>query len=254
VKNRLWLRTVFLLVLATPLGAVGAQEQDETEAEQYVAAIRSVADVKRRSLSHLNPECGTGSCMDNNAGEVCKLVAALDVRTGGAIATPKQPISGADLTISGGDLQLMKRIWQKCKPTSDGFWRGGALLRVTYQGDEKEVADVSSALRATALQGKNGGTSRAATGHAENRELTACLLREAELGAYSSLDGGRSALSLLKTCQLPVLKWLDSCAAGGETADQCAQKTLILGQAALKMLGKVCTTPAPVARCETVKA
>ena len=227
------LRTVVLLLFLSP-----SVEAISGEAEKYVEGIRSVRDVKRLLISHLNPGCGTGSCVDSNNAEVCKLVAALDIRAGGVITTQGLPAQGSDLAVSGSDLLVLKRIWRQCKPTNDGFWRQGVLLRVSFQGDEKEVAEVSSALRATVNQSRKVAPLDTDPEPDDDKELSRCLLHEAERGDYRSGDGGRSALSILKACQPHVAKWVDSCTAGGEARDPCTKKTLLLAQLTLKLAGK----------------
>lgn len=224
-------------ILAPSIGHLGAAEP-QSEAQGYVASIRSVGDVKSRLYDHLNPECGSGVCVENNAGEVCNLVGALDVRVGGAIASPGQPAQQPEFSISGSDLQLMRRIWRQCKPTSWGYWNRSFLLRVTYSGNQKEVKEVSAALRASRDQGRGSATPRATTDPKNDRALAGCLLKEAERGAYSSLDGGRSTVAMLDVCQTEVSRWIDTCIAGGDTVDSCVTKMAILGQATLKLVGK----------------
>lgn len=229
------LRTVAVLVTATT--SLWATET-QSEVERYVASIRSVGDAKSRLLAHLNPECGTGSCADNNAGEVCNLVAALDIRAGGVITAPGQPVQPSNIAITGTDLQLMRRIWRQCRPTSHGYWNRAELLRVTYQGDDKEVAELSSALRAAVKLSRTDAGSNQTMSPNEDKALSNCLTDQAQRGTYSSLDGGRSAVSMLKVCHTPVQGWLNSCIARGESQDSCTQKVLILGQVALKLVGK----------------
>lgn len=221
---------LFVSVMSLP-GAVGASE----EVERYVAAVQSVPGVKQLLGAHLNAECGTGSCVDNNAAEVCNLVGALDVRVGGAIINPSQPAQPSTISIEANDLQLMRRIWKQCKPTNDGYWRHGVMLRVTYQGDAKEVASVLAALRGSG--GRNDAT-RAVAEEDNFGALSSCLLERADRGAYSSFDGGRSAVEMLKLCQSHVSRWVDSCVASGQPRSGCLNKALIAGQAALKMAGK----------------
>lgn len=140
-------------LLVSCMGSLGAAEP-QGEIEGYIASIRSVGDVKKRLYGHLNPECGTGVCMENNAAEVCNLVGALDVRVGGVIASPGQPAQSPELPINGSDLQLMRRVWKQCKPSSWGYWDRTFLLRAIYQGSEKEVGEISLALRAVSDLGR----------------------------------------------------------------------------------------------------
>lgn len=97
---------------------------------------------------------------------------------------------------------------------------------------------MSSALGVKLNQGRGGGTTGEVTDPNNNRALSNCLQEQAKRGSYSSLDGGRSAVAILKVCPSHVSKWVDSCIAGGEPEDSCLQKMLILGQATLKLVGK----------------
>ncbi|WP_157084982.1 hypothetical protein [Hydrogenophaga palleronii] len=150
MKLQLLVTPAICLVFMSPLWATEA----ESGVEVYVASIHSVGDVKSRLYGHLNAECGTGACVENNAAEVCNLVGALDIRVGGVIASPGQAPQSPAVSITAGDLQLMRRIWKQCKPSSWGYWNRPALLHVTYQGDEKEVAGVSSLLQTASIQGR----------------------------------------------------------------------------------------------------
>lgn len=234
MKLQCLLTAAVLQTFMCPLEA--AEERSEVEA--YVASIHSVGEVKSRLYEHLNPECGTGVCMENNAAEVCNLVGALDIRVGGVIASPGQPAQSPSLGINGSDLQLMRRIWNQCKPTSWGHWNRNSLLRVTYQGDAKEVTQLSSMLRGPAKQGSGGVIAGRTTRLAEDVALSSCMMEHAKRGAYSSFDGGQSALSLAKVCYPAVRGWIEACVTRGEPEDSCNGKVLILSQAALKMVGK----------------
>ncbi len=145
------LRVVAILVAS--VGPLGAAEP-QGEVEDYIASIQSIGDAKSRLYHRLSAQCSSGVCVDNNASEVCNVVAALDVRVGGVIASPGQPAPSSALSITASDLQLMRRIWRHCKPSSWGYWNRSFLLRVTYQGGEKEVAEVSSLLLATSIRGR----------------------------------------------------------------------------------------------------
>lgn len=228
------LAALALQAFISPLGATEAK----SEVEAYVALIRSVGDVKSRLYGHLNPECGSGVCVENNAAEVCNLVGALDVRVGGVIGSPGQPARAPELSIAGGDLQLMRRIWKQCKPTSWGYWNRAELLRVTFQGDEKEVAQLSSLLRGTTRNGPGATSTSRPAKEDVDEVLGRCLVKHAQRGDYSSFDGGQSALSLVKVCNPSAQGWIRACVARGEPNDSCAEKVLLGGQAVLKMVGK----------------
>jgi len=111
-------------------------------------------------------------------------------------------------------------------------------LRVTYSGNQKEVKEVSAALRASGDKGRGSATPRATTDPKNDRALAGCLLKEAERGAYSSLDGGRSTVAMFESCQTHASKWIATCIAGGHTVDSCVTKMAMLGQATLKLVGK----------------
>lgn len=149
--NQILPKAIAILIASiSPLEAA----EPQGEVERYVSSLPPLAAVKSLLHDHLNPQCGSGVCVENNAGEVCNLVGALDVRVGGVIASPGQPAQSPDFSISASDLLLMRRIWRQCRPTSWGYWNRSYLLRVTYQGNEKEVAEVSSALKSVSAPGR----------------------------------------------------------------------------------------------------
>jgi hypothetical protein len=75
-----------------------------------------------------------------------------------------------------------------------------------------------------------------------NRELSQCLMPEAQYGRYSSFDGGKSAEQLLeKKCAKQYLAFMRACngSIGGEDQEKkCVVIAAIAAQAAIKQWGK----------------
>ena len=69
-----------------------------------------------------------------------------------------------------------------------------------------------------------------------DRELANCLGPKAQLGQYSSLDGGRSVRSMLVACPAESLAWVERCVSKGDTQETCTFKVAAVAQDALKAL------------------
>jgi hypothetical protein len=133
------MHTVIAGGLAILMSGTAIAQSGSTELEKFVAAIRSVDQVKQEIKGHITESCGTGSCFNNNATAICALVGALDVRLNNLVTntnprfTPKP-----ELPISPSDLQLMKRIWGQCKASNYQYWNYGQVLHVIYDPAPKE--------------------------------------------------------------------------------------------------------------------
>lgn len=129
----------------------------DSDIQKFVDSIRSANQVKtavRNDLLGVD-SCGTGSCENNNATDICDHVAALDIKLAGAISDVSRR-GGGDFNIDNSDLQLFRAIWSACKPTSYQFWNYGRLLHVWYQPDPVTDAKVRAALGvATARSAEN---------------------------------------------------------------------------------------------------
>ena len=126
--------------------AVGAMAED-LPVEKYVASIRSVDQVKTAIRSALTADCGTGSCVNTNASDVCSLVGALDLKLDSLITnTNSQYSPKPDLIISAVDLQLFKLIWKQCRPTSYQYWNYGSVLHVWYEANPRDDAEIRRVL------------------------------------------------------------------------------------------------------------
>ena len=68
------------------------------------------------------------------------------------------------------------------------------------------------------------------------RELVNCLAPKAQLGQYSSLDGGRSVRSMLVACPSESLAWVQRCVSQGDTQETCTFKVTAVAQDALRAL------------------
>lgn len=68
--------------------------------------------------------------------------------------------------------------------------------------------------------------------------LSECLLPKAQYGQYSSYDGGKSAISLMKDCPKESLNYIDACRKTGKDSGQCNLEVGILAQMALKLFNK----------------
>jgi hypothetical protein len=74
-----------------------------------------------------------------------------------------------------------------------------------------------------------------------NRELSQCLMPEAQYGRYSSFDGGKSAEQLLEQkCTKQWLAFVAACKGNGDSEKEktCMMGALIAAQAAIKQWGK----------------
>ncbi len=71
-----------------------------------------------------------------------------------------------------------------------------------------------------------------------SKAFTDCLLSEVLNGAYTSLDGGESALRLIGKCKSEWNAWEDACMAGGGTDSSCTVAAGVLDQSTLKLLNK----------------
>jgi len=70
-------------------------------------------------------------------------------------------------------------------------------------------------------------------------KLSACLITKVPYGRYSSLDDGKSAQILLKDkCPKDWSAWVRVCVNAGETRDNCVRKSVVIAQAAIRLLGK----------------
>jgi hypothetical protein len=115
--------------------------------EKYVASIQSVEQVKESLRSALTANCATGSCVNNNATEICSLTGALDLRLDNLISNfDTKYVSQPKIPISVTDLQLFKRIWKQCRPTTYQYWNYGTVLHVAYEFDSREDAEIRRSL------------------------------------------------------------------------------------------------------------
>jgi hypothetical protein len=74
-----------------------------------------------------------------------------------------------------------------------------------------------------------------------NRELSECIMPEAQYGRYSSFDGGKSAEKLIEEkCTTQYLAFLETCKGSGDTEKEktCSRTALIAAQMAIKQWGK----------------
>jgi hypothetical protein len=75
-----------------------------------------------------------------------------------------------------------------------------------------------------------------------NRELSQCLMPEAQYGRYSSFDGGKSAEKLLEEkCTTQYLAFVESCEGNDGSEDQKKKRIVlaaIAAQGAIKQFGK----------------
>ena len=77
---------------------------------------------------------------------------------------------------------------------------------------------------------------------AATKAFADCLLLQGRDGAYTSFDGGKSAIRLMgEACKAEWNAWEDQCIANGGADggfNGCTAQALIQAQLALKMLGK----------------
>jgi hypothetical protein len=74
-----------------------------------------------------------------------------------------------------------------------------------------------------------------------NREMSECIMPEAQYGRYSSFDGGESAEKILEQkCRTQHLAFLAACKGNGDSEKEktCAMTALIAAQMAIKQWGK----------------
>jgi hypothetical protein len=74
-----------------------------------------------------------------------------------------------------------------------------------------------------------------------NREMSECIMPEAQYGRYSSFDGGQSAENILeKKCAKQYLAFLAACKGNGDAEKEktCSMTALIAAQMAIKQFGK----------------
>jgi uncharacterized protein len=71
-----------------------------------------------------------------------------------------------------------------------------------------------------------------------DRELNLCLRPKSQAGTFSSLDGGRSARSLLIACSPQSLAWVENCTAHGDTKEDCTFRVASVAQESLRSLKK----------------
>ena len=72
-----------------------------------------------------------------------------------------------------------------------------------------------------------------------DHKLLYCVLPEAQYSKYSSFDGRKSALNLLKEkCLSEWVAWVKACKNAGDTEGNCMVKSAVIAQAALKSFGK----------------
>lgn len=69
-------------------------------------------------------------------------------------------------------------------------------------------------------------------------KLSQCLLPRAQYSQYSSYDGGKSAISLMKDCPTEARNYIEACRKTGRESDQCSLEVGILAQMALKSFNK----------------
>ena len=115
--------------------------------EEYVSSIKSVEQIKEALRTPMTETCGTGSCFNNNATEICSLVGALDIRLNNLITNTNLNFKPKpELQVSSSDLQLMKRIWKQCKPSNYQYWNYGSILHVIYDADPREDEEIRKLL------------------------------------------------------------------------------------------------------------
>ena len=66
--------------------------------------------------------------------------------------------------------------------------------------------------------------------------LAACLSPIAQLGPYSSFDGGRSIRTMLVACPSQSRAWVELCVSQGDSQDSCTFKVAAVAQDTLKAL------------------
>jgi hypothetical protein len=236
------MKLFFLAAASITLFSTAPLHGQESSLEQYVASIRSVHQVKQSIITALNAECATGNCENNNATEICSLVGALDVRTGNLITTmDKNHIAKPEIAISISDIQLFKRIWKQCRPSSYQYWNYGTILHVVYEFDPNEDAEIRKLLGLYRHSSKTADqrTFSNDSSLVADKKLTQCLISKARYGQYSSYDGGKSARVLLEqACPVEYVGWIESCEKNADTRNSCVMKASILAQTAIKLLNK----------------
>jgi hypothetical protein len=70
------------------------------------------------------------------------------------------------------------------------------------------------------------------------RQFTTCLISQAQIGSYSSSDGGMSALRLMSQCQDQWQAYIDACTKVGTDGSVCSGTAAVMAQMSLKENGK----------------
>lgn len=140
-------RWVVIPAVVASFGLPVPASSDESDVEKYVASIQSSQQVKNRIRSALTADCGTGSCLNNNATEICSLLGALALRSDGLISNTVPGYRGKpEVPITNADLALFKKIWRNCRPTTYQYWNYGTVLHVAYDAPPQEDEEIRRAL------------------------------------------------------------------------------------------------------------
>jgi two-component SAPR family response regulator len=71
-----------------------------------------------------------------------------------------------------------------------------------------------------------------------DKTFVECLSEKSKNGAYSSFDGGQSAIRLLDDCNVQWKEWHSRCMADGTSDPDCTLRSGLLSQAAIKLTEK----------------
>lgn len=113
----------------------------------YLPPVPSVEVAKRDIRNALTERCGTGSCWNWNATQVCNIVAAVDIRTDYAVTDAMVSANRKpSIPISEGDIALMKLIFSQCKPTTYQHWLFSSPMHVVYDPSPQAKVEVNKLL------------------------------------------------------------------------------------------------------------
>jgi hypothetical protein len=134
-------------ILASTLAAWGLPALAQQDLQERVNSIESVEQVKQelRQLFEWRDQCGTGSCFNSSSTGICETVAALDARVNGQIVGGMIS-DDSGLPISEEDLDLMRLIFEQCKPTNYQYWNWPMMLHVWYVPSEEVDNEIKNRL------------------------------------------------------------------------------------------------------------